>query len=298
MYSLLGFLNGVLLASMMSINGRLTSALGPLVATVVIHVIGGAAALVPFLLTRPHGRIWGHRPIWVYLGGVVGVGTTIFQCAAILTLSLTSVVALGLLGQVVSSLAIDTWGLFGAERRRPSATVLVSLAFAAVGIGIMLSGGVSAGLAVVCALCSGVCIVTSRSTNARLATFADGTTSTLLNYVTALPVALVVAVMSTSPSALPGIVEAGSTLPVWAFAGGVLSVGVIAAYNVVVPRLSAVSLTLLVFAGQVICGFVVDVVARGGSLDASVVGGLVVTAGIVVSRLADLILASSKKAKL
>lgn len=64
------------------------------------------------------------------------------------------------------------------------------------------------------------------------------------------------------------------------------------------PRLSAASLTLLVFAGQVICGFVVNVVARDGSLDAPVVVGLVATAGIVVSQLADLVLASSKKARL
>lgn len=289
MYPLLGLLNGVVLAAMISLNGRLTAAWGVFVSAVIIHLVGGAAAAAYWSVRRPHPRMWGHRPAWVYLGGALGVGTTLLQCVAILTLRLTSVVALGLLGQILCSLAIDLLGLMGAARVRPRPTVAVSLAFAAVGIWVMMGEGAGSAVAVVCALASGACIVTSRTVNARLAAQTDSETSTLLNYVTALPITLVVAAATTSPAALGELAGAAGSLPAWAYAGGVLSVAVIAIYNAVVPRVSAVSLTLLVFAGQVMAGLVVDV-ALGGSFDASVAGGLVVTTGIALKSVLDLVL--------
>ena len=288
MSSVLGFLNGVILAAMISLNGELTSVWDVFVATVLIHLVGCVTALVYRHLEGSRARMWGHRPAWVYLGGVLGVGTTLLQCLAVLSLSLTSVVALGLLGQILCSLAIDLFGLLGAERARPRPTVLVSLAFALVGIWMMLGAGAGSALAIAGALGSGACIVASRTTNARLSELTDVPTSTLLNFVTALPVALVVAALATTPEALVSTAARASGLAPWVYAGGVLSVAVIAIYNVVVPRLPSVSLTLLVFSGQVVAGLVVDVVL-GGALDASVAGSLVVTAGIALASVLDLV---------
>lgn len=67
-------------------------------------------------------------PAWAYLGGVSGAATVILASTAVNTpVGLSGTLALGLAGQVIFSLAADTWGFFGLPKRRPDARDLATL---------------------------------------------------------------------------------------------------------------------------------------------------------------------------
>lgn len=98
MYELLSFLSGVILAVMIQINGGLSGQFGAYHAALYVHIVGSVFAALLLLLKRQ--RISGAKglPFWMYLGGVIGVLTTVFNNLAFSHISLTSIVALGLFG--------------------------------------------------------------------------------------------------------------------------------------------------------------------------------------------------------
>ena len=121
LYPILALVNGILLAIMVSINGELSKQYGVFSASVLIHIAGTASASLCLLKKELKKPLWTHHPKWIYLGGAIGVCTTVFQCIAAESMKeITSVVALGLLGQTAASLFIDKLGLLGDEEKTVS----------------------------------------------------------------------------------------------------------------------------------------------------------------------------------
>lgn len=139
MYYLLAMLTGFLAAVMLVVNGGLSAAYGVWLATVIIHVVGLAAVLLVWAVRRgpllPKPRV----PLYYFLGGALGVGTTVFSVVAFGVISVSAITALSLLGQALASLGIDHYGLMGMEKRPFQPKKLVGFALIAGGIVLMMT---------------------------------------------------------------------------------------------------------------------------------------------------------------
>lgn len=180
MYQLLTFLIGVVLAVMIMVNGRLSAQYGVFLAAAIVHAVGSVSALAACAFQKDKKALWRHRPAWIYLGGAVGVLTTLFNNFAYGKISTTSIVALGLFGQFLTSVLIDGLGLFGMEHRpicgKSPHGRLVGCLFALAGILVMLDPTVtSSALAIGFSVCAGVTVVLSRTINARLSDLIETT---------------------------------------------------------------------------------------------------------------------------
>lgn len=139
-YGVAAVLSGVLISVMIYANGRLTQAIGNYHATVLIHLSGLVAVVFVPLLTRQRLHPGARLPLWMYLGGVVGVLTVVFNNASAPVLGISITLALGLLGQLVFSLIIDRFGLFGMPVKRFRLDRVLSALLVLTGIAIMMIG--------------------------------------------------------------------------------------------------------------------------------------------------------------
>lgn len=279
MYDLLSLLAGVVIAVMIAINGGLTAQYGVFGAAVIIHIVGSFFAFILIKIHRQKISFQLSIPWWLYLGGVIGVLTTAFNNFAYGKISLTSIVALGLFGQTVTSLVIDSFGLFGMGKYSFKKSTLIGLAFAFAGIWVMLDS--SAGSAV-CALtlsfAGGVTVVLSRTVNAGLSERIGAMQGSFVNHIVGLPVTVgAFFLWGESDSIFTGFSLSSNG---WIYFGGVLGVLVVLLFNITVPKTPAFRLTLLSFIGQVFAGIALDLITKQGYTGATFSGGLLIATGI------------------
>lgn len=138
MYYTTSVLNGMLVGVMIAINGVLTLYYGVYAAGVIIHITG----LVVVMLVLTARREWKPQPRGIplvyYAGGAIGVGTTVFNNLAFGHISVSAIMALGLLGQSVTALLVDKFGWFHMPRRKLNPKKLIGLAIAGLGVVVML----------------------------------------------------------------------------------------------------------------------------------------------------------------
>ncbi len=280
LYYAFSVLTGAIIAAMVAVNGALTAAYGVYTATVIIHIVGLAFISLIVVIRREKPCIRRHLPLWFYLGGVIGVCTTVFNNLAFGRISLSALVALGLLGQAVSSLFIDQFGLLGMPRRGFHATKLVGLLCMFLGTGYMLLGTDFSIMPVMVSLLAGLSVVLSRTVNARLTEGSSELVSTWFNYAVGIVVSILVLLLlgRGELSALPA-----SSGPIWAYAGGLLGVFVVLLLNVAVARISAFYMTLLLFVGQMFAGVVIDVLLTQSFSQKNFVGGALVALGMALN---------------
>lgn len=281
MYQLLVLLTGILTSVMISINGELASQYDVFFASAVIHLVGSVFAIILCALQKEKKPLLHHTPKWIYLGGAIGVITTVFQNLACSLINMTSIVALGLLGETVISLFIDGFGLFGMKKQPFRKTSIIGLVFALAGIVIMLDSSVTTAIiGIVVAFIPGITKVLSRTVNARLAEKTGALRSSLINHLVGLPITVIMALFLTSKDTVSLSVISNSKP--WIYFGGFFGVAVILLLNVTVPKVSAFKLTVLSFVGQIFAGFLIDLMV-GNPFDSSFFGGLVVSVGIALN---------------
>lgn len=286
MYQPLALLTGVILAVMVAINGNLTAEYGTFPAAAIIHAVGTLFALVLCSMQKNKKPLLGHHPLWIYLGGAIGVLTTVFNNLAYGTITMTSIVALGLLGQTVTALLIDSLGLFGMQRRPFRKTSLWGFAFAVVGIFVMVDSTEMAEIvAVIVSLVAGVSVVLSRTVNARLAEKVGALRGSLVNHMVGLPITILLAFVALIGNGLSEVTD--RAFSPWVYCGGMLGVGVVLLFNLIVLKVPAFRLTVLTFIGQVFTGILLDVITGGGYSKSSFYGGFIVTAGVAVNIIAE-----------
>ncbi len=284
MYQLLALLTGVTLSIMVSINGNLSDQYGVFLAAVIIHVVGSLSAFLLCLIQKEKKPLFTHHPKWIYLGGAIGVFTTVFNNFAFGYISVTSIVALGLLGQSVTSLFIDTFGLFGMKKQSFNKSSILGFAVSFIGILLMVDQTIAGSIIAVCiSLCSGISVVLSRTVNARLSEKTGALRGSLVNHLIGLPVTIIVALLARQVSPVSSI----STFHPWIYFGGILGVAVVLLCNFTVPRVSAFHLTLLTFVGQMFTGILLDLILRDNFSNASFVGGIVIVSGIAINLIAE-----------
>lgn len=286
MYDLLSVLIGVIIAVMVAVNGGLTTQYGVFGAAVIIHIVGSIFA---FLLIKIRRKNSAHRrgiPLWLYMGGAVGVLTVILYNFSYGKISLTSIVALSLWGQTAASLVIDSFGLFGMEKYPFKKSMLIGLGFSAVGILVMLDNSVKGSLyAVALSLGAGVTVVLSRTVNARLSERIGPLQGSFMNHVVGLPVAVAMLfIWGRKDQIFDGFVFSPD---IWIYWGGIMGVIAVMLFNINVPKVPAFRLTLLSFIGQLSAGIALDILTKKGYSEASFIAGLLVSAGIGANMLIE-----------
>ncbi len=138
-------------------------------------------------------------------------------------------------------------------------------------------------LAIILSFLAGVAIVVSRSINAELATNSSVIKSAFYNFVVGLVVSIIVALVAgfSLPQAYPNAVNW------WIYLGGVMGALTIVVSNIVVTKISALSVTLLMFVGQVFAGIIIDIVLTKSFSLSNVLGGVFVAIGLAINLIAD-----------
>ncbi len=273
MFQLLALLAGAIISIMVSVNGGLTGCFGALAASVIIHVVGVVFALLLCLIQKKRPFQRAAVPLWACCGGIIGVLTTLFNNYAYAHLSMTSIVALGLFGQCVTSNLLDAWGLLGMTRRPVRRSTRLGIVLSCAGVLMMLDRTLAGGLcAVLLSLGAGVTVVLSRTVNARLSAAVSALAGFFTNHLVGLPVCMLLAALIPASGGM-----APHTLKPWMLSGGMLGVLVVLLFNVTVQKLPAFRLTLLSFLGQIFTGITMDL-ACGRDIPSRLFWGSIVCA--------------------
>lgn len=132
MNNLLSAFIGALISVMIMINGTLSNSFGNYTSTVIIHIIGLLSIISVLLLSRSNLKIVKGIPLYFYSAGAIGVFTVLFNNLSFSKLGVSITLALGLLGQSLSSIIIDHFGLMGMkvikfEKRKLFGLILITL---------------------------------------------------------------------------------------------------------------------------------------------------------------------------
>ncbi|MGY3765768.1 DMT family transporter [Vagococcus vulneris] len=286
MYQLLVILSGVILSLMISINGSLSSIYGIYLAAIIIHIVGTIFASLIRLFSGNRTPLFKIQPRWVYTGGLIGVFTTIFLNFSFGKISMTSIIALGLLGQTATSLIIDTCGLFGMKKHPLNRSAIIGLVFSLFGMFIMLDASVVSGIvAVVLSFLSGISIVISRTINAKLSESIGSLNGSLVNHIVGLGASIAIAIVTIPQSVLSLNLAANQSL--WVYLGGMMGVIVVMLANITVLKVSNFNITILTFIGQLLTGVIIDVMTGNSFLDRSFIGGLIISCGVLITLVMD-----------
>ena len=279
MFNFLALGTGVLLAIMIQINGTLSGQYGTYHAALYIHIVGACAAALLLLLRHKPIRAKSKVSFWMLTGGVIGVGTTVFNNLAFSHISLTCIVALQLFAELLVSCLIDAFGLFGMQRRGRGEWSIAGMLLSVAGIALMLdSSAAGAWIYVLMSMGAGVTVVLSRTVNAHLADRIGALPGSLVNHLAGMPVCLLLMLLIPETGT-------GGAFRLWTWCGGLLGVTVVASLNVIVPRLPASRLTLLSLCGQLLCGVLLDLLVGKTFEIRQLCAALLVGLGILVSHL-------------
>jgi len=282
MFYFLSLVMGIMITVMVAINGGLTSFYGVYSATVMIHLVGLVIISAAVFIKKE--RFFPGRFTWyLYLGGAIGVFTTLANNISFGRISVSAIMALGLLGQTVTGLVIDQYGLFGMQKHRFTKDKIIGLALILAGIASMIDNLEI--VAVVVSFLAGLSIVMSRTFNAKLADVTSMRVSTFYNYF----IGLIVSMLAFLVLGRGEIVLAEFAFsPNWyIYLGGAIGVCVVFLSNVVVVKISAFYLTLLIFVGQIFSGVLIDAFISQAVSMRNIVGGMLVALGLSINLVLD-----------
>ena len=133
MAKLLAYFTGLVLSLMVTFNGLLSGFTSAYMSNVVYHAFGLVFFGIFLLLLRQQ-RTAGSQFKWYYLiPGFLGSLTIILNNVVLNVIGVTMMVAFTLVGQVITSIVIDHWGLLGKSISRSTRKQWF-------GVGIMIIG--------------------------------------------------------------------------------------------------------------------------------------------------------------
>ena len=278
----------VIIAAMLALNGELTAVYGQYPATLIIHIAGLAAVSAAALIKRenPFKAAKGLPPA-LFTGGVINYFNTFFNTIALGRISVTAILALSLLGQAAASLAVDRFGLLGMPKRRLGAPEFAGLAVTALGIAALLRGEASAPIVpVAVSLLSGAACVGTRQVTAQLSERTSLLTGAWYSYFTGTLCAVIGAAAAAAFGQAGGF-AAGVSPRAWIYLGGALGAAAVYLQNIAVRHMSSFAMTLILFAGQVLGGVVIDAAFYGSFSAQKLAGGALAFAGLALNALAS-----------
>lgn len=134
----LALLSGVIVTLMLAMNGQLSDQFGLYLSTLIIHTVGFVTIFIVCVYKKFSINLKQGVPWYLYMGGVIGIFTVLFNNATIGAIGASLVSALGLLGQLGASIVLEHKGWLGSVRSAITKEKLLSLLIILVGIGVML----------------------------------------------------------------------------------------------------------------------------------------------------------------
>ena len=137
MYNLLSIVIGAFIAIMIPLNGILSEITGNYMSSVMIHIVGLFAIVIVLLVSKSKLRMQQGIPLYLYSAGAIGVFTVLFSNISFSALGVSITIALSLLGQSVSSIIIDHFGLLGMKVVKFEKKKMIGLLLISSGIVVM-----------------------------------------------------------------------------------------------------------------------------------------------------------------
>lgn len=137
MYKTLSIFVGMLIGLMTSFNSILSTYMGNYTSTVVIHLAGLIGVIFVLLFSKSKLTYNKNLSIFAYSAGVVGVFTVLFNNLSVIYIGAALSTAVGLLGQTLSSIIIDHYGLLGVKVVKFNKKKLIGFGIILTGIAIM-----------------------------------------------------------------------------------------------------------------------------------------------------------------
>ncbi|CAM4227064.1 membrane protein [Bacillus manliponensis] len=137
MYHLLAIVIGAFMAIMIPMNGILSEMTGIYKGSVLIHIIGFIGIIIVLFMNKEKIEFQKGIPMYLYSAGAIGVFTVLFISMSFSSLGVSLTIALSLLGQSVTSIVVDHFGLLGMKIMKFEQKKLIGLSLIASGIIVM-----------------------------------------------------------------------------------------------------------------------------------------------------------------
>jgi bacterial/archaeal transporter family-2 protein len=270
----LAFVGGAVFALQTRVNGELSARSGSPFWAAVVSFASGLAVLLVVIALTPRLRTATARaardrlPWWTYLGGLGGATLVALSSAAVPKVGVATFTVGVVAGQAIGGLLVDRAGLGPGGPHAPTAARVGGAALAIVAVAIIRlghgGGAVSGGVVLailVAATVGGAMGSLQQALNGRVQrATGEPLLSATVNFAAGMiPLALLFAVVA-------GLGH-GPSAPWpptwWAYLGGVLGIGYILSAIWSVRALGVLRLGLLLVAGQLAGGVVIDLVSPG-----------------------------------
>jgi transporter family-2 protein len=137
MYNFLAALSGALIAIMITFNGALSNAVGNYTSSIIIHVVGLLSIILVLIISKSKIVLKKKIPLYLYSAGAIGVFTVLFNNLSFSALGVSITLALGLLGQSISSIIVDHFGILGMKVIKFEKKKIIGLLLITLGILVM-----------------------------------------------------------------------------------------------------------------------------------------------------------------
>lgn len=137
MYNFLVLLSGALITIMVSFNSILSDKVGSYTAILIIHIVGFVLLNILILAKKIEIGFTKKVPLIFYSAGVIGIFTVLFNNLSYTALGASLAIALGLFGQTIGSLIIDSFGLMGMKKIKFNNKKIFGLTLITIGIAVM-----------------------------------------------------------------------------------------------------------------------------------------------------------------
>ena len=137
MYKILSLFIGFLIAVMVSFNGILSNKTGPFSSLLIIHMTGFLFILIIMLVKKIIIPFKINHPLYLYSAGIISVATVLINNISFSNIGISLPVALGLLGQLVTSLVFDHYGFLDMPKVKFNKKKLIGISIITFGILIM-----------------------------------------------------------------------------------------------------------------------------------------------------------------
>lgn len=128
------------------------------------------------------------------------------------------------------------------------------------------------------AIISGGLTILSMILNAQLSKEIGIFRGAMINYVVGFGISIIVVLLLGRTEV--GLLLSSGRIPLYAFIGGVIGVGVVAISNMVVPRIPVVYTTLIIFIGQILTGIIIDMIRLNTLSKTKIFGAILIIIGL------------------
>ena len=137
-YALLAVLSGSLFPTQTAVNAQLGRLVGGALPATIVSFVVGLLALgglwLAFSREWAPAATWGAIPPWLFVGGLLGASFLGLSVFLVPRLGSATTLCLVIAGQVVTSILIDRFGLFGLPVRDMSVPRIVGATLVVVGV--------------------------------------------------------------------------------------------------------------------------------------------------------------------